>query len=221
MQGKDGGFSFVVVNKVINAKTFVMKKKLVQISFLLLSLSIVNISCKKDGGENTTAPGPDATYITDGVLCTMGISYNSVLDTLRYWSATAGRTVQGYMYGSTTKKDEVFIVINSNKSVSVKLKEPLISGGRSYLYFRSQPNNAPSASSFPEHQYLFNWSEAPSSETEFVLTRSNADKTKFTLECKTAPGQFLGTKRWANSVQAIEESMVFTTKKQEFFLLPK
>lgn len=194
-----------------------MKKIFLSISFLLFILSAVITSCKKD----VTAPGPDATYITDGVLCTMGVSYNSGFDTLRYWTATNGQTVQGYMYGSATKKDEVFIVINSNNSVSVKLKEPLISSGRSYNYFRSQPNTSPGFSLFPEDQYLFNWSEAPSSETEFVLARNNADKTKFTLECKNAPGHFLGTKKWRNATSTIEGCMVFSSKKQEFFFLPK
>jgi len=198
-----------------------MKQSLFKTSLLLVSLSAITLSCKKDGEQITTGNGPDITYATDGVLCTMGTSYNSSFDTLRYWTATNGQTVQGYIYGSATKKDEVFIVNNSNGSVTVKLKEPLVSGGRSYLYFRSQPNISPSSSSFPEHAYLFNWSETETSETEFIMKRSDADKTKFTLECKNAPGNFLGTKKWRNSVQTIEGKMVFSSKKQEFFFMAK
>ena len=198
-----------------------MKKIFFKISFLLLVVSTVVTSCEKNGAAAPAATGPDITYINDGLLCTMGISYNSVFDTLRYWTATAGRTVQGYMYGSGTLKDEVHFMNNSNGTVSIKLKEPLSSGGRSYHYFRTQPNTAPSASSFPEHSQLFNWSETATPETEFILKRSNADKTKFTIESKNAPGNFLGTKKWKNSVQTIEDCMVFTSKQQEFFFMAK
>lgn len=195
-----------------------MKKSLLHAFFLLVGFSLLSSTCGKKDDE--PAPGPDMTYVTEGVLCTMGISHDNKFDTLQYY--TGNYNVKEYVSGTATKKDEVFIVVNSNNSVSVKLKEPLISGGRSYLYFKCKPS--PNISqALPGYQYYFSFSEAPSSETEFVLARNNSDKTKFTLESRNAPGQFLGTRNqvWATSNSTLEADMVFSSKKQEFFFLPK
>jgi hypothetical protein len=195
-----------------------MKKLTLIPSVIVILLSLGFVSCKKESADDTASGGTDITYPTSGFLCTKS-NYVTTGDarTVMYISTTVGLIVVGYLPGAGRAADEVSINLNSTNTVSIRLKVPLRSGGRDYYFFRTQPNINPPISSFPNNLYLFSWSETKTIETEFVLKRSNADKLKFTLESKAYPGYFLGSGRWKNSNSVIDDSLVFTTKQQEFF----
>jgi hypothetical protein len=180
---------------------------------VMITCSIFFVSCKKDG-DDATAPGPDILLSNDGFLCT----YKG--DTLRY--ITSGvRTVITYVYGDGRKSDEVSFETNGDNTVSIKLKVPYTAGGRNNNYFRIQKNSSPSASSFPNNLYLFNWQEGVSNETDFIVKRKDTDKTKFTLESKAYPGYFLSTEKGKGELGITDTHIVFTTRQQEFFFMAK
>jgi hypothetical protein len=184
---------------------------------VLISSSLLLGSCKKEVADDT-GNGPAITYPTSGFLCTA--SNHAALggsSTVMYFSATGGQTAVGYLSGAGRPADEVSVVLNSNNTVSIQLKIPLRSGGRDYTHFRIQPNINPLVSSYPNNLYLFNWSETKTTETEFILKRSDADKLKFTFESKAYPGYFLGTGRWKNSTSKNDDNLIFSSKQQLFF----
>jgi hypothetical protein len=192
--------------------------KSVYFSFVVLFYaSLLLVSCKKEVA-NEPSNGPAITYPTSGFLCTA--SNHAALggsSTVMYFSSTNGQTAVGYLPGAGRPADEVSVVVNSNNTVSIQLKIPLRSGGRDYPYFRIQTNINPLVSSYPNNLYLFNWSETKTTETEFILKRSDADKLKFTLESKAYPGYFLGTGRWKNSTSKNDDNLIFSSKQQLFF----
>lgn len=192
------------------------KNTYIPVTFLISAVLLLG-SCKKEVA-NDTANGPAITYPTNGFLCTAS-NYAAAggFSTVMFFSSTAGQTAAGYLPGGGRTADEVRVVVNSNNTVSIQLKIPLRSGGRDYPYFRIQPNINPLISSYPNNLYLFNFSETTTTETEFILKRSDADKLKFTLESKAYPGYFLGTGRWKNSTSKNDDNLVFTSKQQLFF----
>lgn len=189
-----------------------------QLRFVLIVASIVFISCSKDTAPDDTGNGPNITYPTSGFLCSKS-NHGAIggSSTVMYITSQNGRTAVGYQPGAGRAMDEVSIVVNDNNTISIKLKVPLKDGGREYTFFRIQTNINPPISSYPNNLYLFNWSETKTTETDFILKRSDADKLKFTLESKLHPGYFLGTGRGKNSISANDDNLVFTSKKQEFF----
>lgn len=199
-----------------------MSKSNNQLGLIMMVASIVFISCSKDSTPDDTGNGPNITYPTSGFLCSSS-NYGALggSSTVMYISSTNGQTAVGYLPGTGRAADEVNMVVNDNNTVSIKLKIPLRSGGRDYPFFRIQTNINPPISSYPNNLYLFNWSETKTTETDFILKRSDADKLKFTLESKLHPGYFLGTGRWKNSNSVNDDNLVFTTKKQEFFFNAK
>jgi hypothetical protein len=196
-----------------------MKKIISPLLLLFIGLSVFSSSCKKDGGEEPPPPGPDVTLPTSGLLCTRtNYLRPGGYDTIKYRSVTTGDVMIGIGDTRISQDGErVFVVINGDNTVSIKLEKPLRSGGRDYYYFRTQVNSSPVASVFPLNAYLFNWSETATSETKFIINRSAANKLKFTLESKAYPGYFLGTARWKNSLAENDDSLIFSSKKQEFF----
>jgi hypothetical protein len=196
-----------------------MNKKIYpSMTALVVSLFLLT-SCKKEQGESGGPTGPNITYVTDGVLCTMGVNQYGVEDTLSYrYSGIDNITI--YSKGFTKPGDEIRFTNNSNNTVSVEKKEPYTSNNKSYFYFAIQTNNGPNPL-FPNHAYTFPaLRDVKSVETEFVIKRNAGDSKKFTIESKAYPGQFLGTAKWRNATYPNESYLVFTTEPQEFFFLP-
>lgn len=196
-----------------------MKKIFLPIGFLLLTVATITTSCEKSGADDSTATGPDITYVTDGVLCTMGINQFGYLDTLSYrYSGIDQITI--YNKGFTKPGDEVRITNNSNNTASLEKKGPYVNNNKNYIYFAILPNNGPNPL-FPAHTHTFPaLREIKSIETEFIIKRNAVDSKKFTIESKAYPGQFLGTAKWRNATYPNESYLVFTSKPQEFFFLP-
>jgi hypothetical protein len=194
-----------------------MNKKVYPSLIALFVSFFVFASCSKEKGENGTAPDPNITYVTDGVLCTMGINTFGVEDTLSYrYSGIDQITV--YKKGFTKTEDEVRITNNSNNTISLEKKGPYVHNNKNYIYFSIRGNGS---SLFPTHTHAFSeLRDVKSAETEFILKRNTADSKKFTIESKAYPGQFLGTAKWRNATYPNESYLVFTTKPQEFFFLP-
>lgn len=176
-------------------------------------------SCKKEQGGNAGGSGPNITYATDGVLCTMGINQFGIEDTLSYrYSGIDNVTI--YSKGFTKPGDEIRFTNNSNNTSAIEKKEPYKNNNKNYFYFAIQLNNGPNPL-FPNHAYTFPFlRDAKSAETEFIIKRSAGDGKKFTIESKAYPGQFLGTAKWRNATYPNESYLVFTTEPQEFFFLP-
>lgn len=194
-----------------------MNKILFNVSLSVIIFSTLP-SCKKDAGGENPSPGPDITYITSGMLCTMGSSANSSTVLAYYFDLGTGDQMWGYVSGNQRAIDEVGITNNSNGTVTIKKKIPYQHNGKSYSYFAIEKNASPGISPFPNNPYLFSFlRENESAETEFVIQRNATDGTKFTIESKKYPGYYLGTAKWANSLSSIQGRLVFTTKKQEFF----
>lgn len=181
------------------------------VSFFLLT------SCKKEDGESGGPTGPNITYVTDGVLCTMGVNHLGVTDTLSYrYSGIDQITV--YNKGFTKDGDEVRFTNNSNGTVSIEKKGPYVHNNKNYIYFGIQNNGN---SLFPTHTHSFSsLRDVKSAETEFIIKRNAGDSKKFTIESKAYSGQFLGTAKWRNATYPNESYLVFTSKPQEFFFLP-
>jgi hypothetical protein len=196
-----------------------MKKIFLPLLFLSIASLFVS-SCKKESTADNNGGGPDVLVRTEGFLCTMGIGRSGSTDTLTFYFTTGGQEIVGYLAGFTRPEDEINIINNGNNTVSIKKRIPYVSGGTSINYFAIKKNTSPIFSSFPDNEYLwYLYYQADSVETEFIVKRSAADNTKFTIESKSRPGYFLGTARQRNATYPTEARLVFGSKKQEFFFL--
>lgn len=197
-----------------------------KLSLIISLVTFTLISCsKKDKAEtDTNGQGPAATYITEGFLCTIGIGRNYKTDTLEFLPTHGIVQFREYAYGFQKAQDEVYFTNNSNNTVSVKLKIPLTStsgGGKSYTHIGLYGSHLPTG---PENWYPFSLKTEASTETEFILRRTDSDKTKFTLESKAAPGYYMsavhpGYQYSPNST--VESKLVYSTEKQVFFFMKK
>ena len=196
-----------------------MKKIVLPLLFLSI-VSLLASSCKKESTAATNPAGSDVLLVTEGFLCTMGIGRSGSTDTLTFYFTTAGHEISGYIAGATRPEDKINIINNGNNTVSIKKTIPYVSGGTSINYFAIKQNTSPVFSSFPDNAYLwYLYYQADSIETEFIVKRSAADNTKFTIESKNHPGYFLGTARQAQATYPTEACLVFGSKKQEFFFM--
>lgn len=198
-----------------------MKKILVQLSFLLTIFSTTITSCKK-GGDDQAGQGPDATYINNGVLCTVGTFVNSTIDTLAFSTVAfiVGRPMGGYAPGSHKPEDELTFISDGNGTVRIKLKIPYTNAfGRVSNYLAIKPDS----SAFPVNPYYLTL--APEghnvSELQFVIKRNANDGRKFTIESKKYPGNLLNIAKHPGSPVSTKSQLVFTSGKQEFFFMPK
>jgi hypothetical protein len=189
-----------------------MKKIFSRLLLLSIGISTFTSSCKKESGGNSNT-GPDVLLLTDGLLCTTGI-YRGQLDTLVYYPHFG--KLDGYQYGGTGSEHKVFTINNSNNSIALKYNPPNTNGG---IFLGIIKNSSPSASSFPQNEYLFRNYQDKSGETEFVIKRDKDNISKFSIEAKSHPGYYLGTARWSGNPQNTEESLVFTGTRQLFFFM--
>ncbi len=187
--------------------------------FLIISfISITFLSCTKKAGDEPT--GPDATYITEGFLCTIGTGRDYRIDTLVFLPTLGIAQFREYAKGFQKALDEVYFTTNSNNTVSVKLKIPLTYINKTYTHIGLYGSNLPVGS---ENWYPFSLNTEASTETEFILRRKDGDKSKFTLESKAAPGYYMsavypGQQYSPNST--VESKLIYSFEKQEFFFLP-
>lgn len=197
-----------------------MKKMFRYVSVIAFAFSMFIVSCEK-AGDDDAASGPDITYVTSGVLCTMGTGRNYVFDTLVVFPGAGIQIVREYAYGFTPPDEEVFISNNSNGTVSVRLKIPDTGTGGPYTHLGLYGSHL---STGPENFYPYQLKTVESKETEFIIKRNAGDGTRFTLESKAVPGYFMSTRHPGVQYQpnsTVESSLVFSKKKQEFFFLPK
>lgn len=196
-----------------------MKQSLFKTSLLLVSLSAIILSCKKEGGEDATATGPGIAYVTDGFLCTMGKNTQGQPDTLVFYFSTNGQQMTVYSRGFPRPQDAVKLISNGNNTLSIEKKIPYVHNNKSYSNFGIIKSN-PATSPFPSHPYLFYMFHAdPSDETQFIIKRNDTDGEKFTIESKAYPGYYLGVAKWANATEPTEDRLVFTSSKKEFFFM--
>ncbi|MEO6723237.1 MAG: hypothetical protein ABIN67_22920 [Ferruginibacter sp.] len=197
-----------------------MKKILSRLFFLLISLSLLVVSCKKESASANNPPGPEVLLHTEGFLCTMGIGRTGSVDTLTFYFTTSGQEIVNYLNGHSRPEDKVHITNNGNSTISIQKDIPYVQNGKNYNYFGIQKNTSPTSSTFPSNEYLFYFFyDASSTETEFIVKRDDVDNTKFTIESKSHPGYYLGTAKWQYATYPTEAKLVFTSKKQKFFFM--
>jgi hypothetical protein len=183
-----------------------------------ICFSFMAATCKKD---DVTSPGtgPDVLLPNSGFLCTMGIDLAGHTDTLTFWFSTSGQEMTLYGKGLQRADDEINLTSNGNGTMTVNRKGSYVHNGITYKIFGIQPNPNISTSTFP-NPYLYDFFNAsPSAETQFIIKRIDGDKTKFTIESKAYPGNFLGAAKWKNATYPIENRLVFTGKQQVFFFM--
>ena len=197
-----------------------MNKMLIKLSLSAIIISTF-LSCKKDAGDDDAGSGPDITYTTSGFLCTIGIGRNYVIDTLVFHPTRGIDQVLEYRNGFTPQTEELYISNNSNGTVSLMLKIPYSSQSVKYTHIGMYGSNLPlGQSTF----YASQLKKVTSAETDLILKRNATDGRKFSLESKAVPGYYLSTVHPGIQYQPIlttETKLVFSTKKQEFFFLPK
>lgn len=193
-----------------------MKKSIILL-FIPVSALLLFSSCKKEKAGEDNEPGPDVTVPNSGFLCTIGVGESGAKDTLVY-NPWGGGPVAVYGQGYQDEDDELHITKNSNNTVALQRRIPLISGtGSEFKYFGSQRNASPAFSSFPQNEFLFYIYDVKSAETEFILQRDTADMLKFSLECKSHPGYFLSTAKWRNAAYPTETHLVISRTRRLFF----
>lgn len=197
-----------------------MKQSTLKLCLLVLCFSLIVVSCKKEAGDDSTAPGPDVTYITDGYLGTMGTTVTNTFDTLFFdiSAFSLGRPMAGWGFGGEKPEDQLTLITQNNGSPQIKLKIPYGSGSLTYLWIRPDPT------AFPVYPYYFSMASDVNtnvSELQFIIKRSDSDSRKFTIESKQYPGNFLNIVRPSGSLQTIQSKLVFTPAKKEFFFITK
>ncbi len=197
-----------------------MKYSFLKLSLLIVILSTVVTSCKKSG-DDTTAPGPAATYITDGYLGTMGTTVTNTFDTL-FFDVSAfllARPMAGFGFGGEKPEDEVTLITQNNGTSLIKLKTPYGSHKLTYFWIRPDP------SSFPVYPYYIDLASSNDntdvSELQFIFKRSESDSRNFTIESKKYPGNYLNIVRAPGTLQTTQSKLIFTTTKKEFFFITK
>lgn len=195
-----------------------MKQSLLLANVLLLLLSTCIISCEK-GGEDELLPEPDATYLTSGILCTIGQGRNYTVDTLVVLPTNGYEGLREYAPGFTAKQDELYITKGSDGTFSLQLKTPMVYRDSTYTHIGIYGTHLPLGSgSFYPSQFK----TRPSADTKLILTRNAVDGKMFSLESKAAPGYYLsaihpGYQYQPNST--VETKLAFSRKKQEFFFM--
>jgi hypothetical protein len=114
----------------------------------------------------------------------------------------------------------VSFITHGNGTVSIKMKVPYVYQNKDYSYLGIHVNPNPLVSPFP-HPYLYFLApvDYDISESQFVIKRNATDGTKFTIESKKYPGNYLGVAKWKNTVQPVQSRLVYTSEKKEFFCM--
>lgn len=181
----------------------------------ILSLSIVSFfllsaTCKKDTPDSG-GNGPDVTLPTSGYLCTNGKTY--IGNVVNFYFGTTGWNVTSYVKDNL-QADMVSFVNNSNNTISIKRDKVYVNSfGKEFQWFGIELNYIPSFSSFPNNAYLWNIHETKSDSAQFVITRKDDDKLKFTIESKKYPGYYLAVGRSKSSVQNVDDNLTYGTVK--------
>lgn len=196
-----------------------MKRRTYQFAVTACILSMLS-GCSKD---NTNAPngnGPNLFVITEGFLSTLGRYYNNTIDTLTYVYRGGSKDLSEYGFQYRDIYSPASFSVNSNGTVSIKLKEPYVHQGVNYYYFSVSPTN-PAATLFPENEYQIGTLKAEKTDqTEFVITRDDLNRKYFSIESKKYPGNYLDVAKWKNGGTNGEQWLVFTKNKKAWFFIP-
>ena len=193
-----------------------MKKRLLFICLFATGYSLF-LSCEK-GGDDSTGPGPDATYITSGYLGTMGTTVTNTFDTL-FFDVSAyplGRPMAGFGFVGESPQDQVTFITQNNGTSLIKMISPYGNQKLTHFWIRPDP------SSFPVYPYYFSMAaddKADITELQFIIKRSDTDSRKFTIESKKYPGNYLNIERTPGTLQTTQSHLIFSAAKKEFFFI--